>query len=79
MESRYIPADNDSLGERVNLRQYPNGSIKTIVPTRNAVIVEYFKDKNGALQRVIHIECMNENHYEFLKNEAACIFHHIKI
>lgn len=63
------------VGECVNMIPQKDGSIQTIEPNKNAVIVQLFpggKDENGKriMKRIVCIECVDDELYPALKEEA---------
>ncbi len=77
MESFYRPATREDAGECVNMIPLSTGAMQTIVPTKNAVIVQLFEifndDNERAVHRVVSIECKDESFYPELKDEALRI------
>jgi len=77
MKSYYRQPTGNDLGECLNMMPDKNGTITTIEPTKNAVIVQLYEKviDNGERQitRLICIECMDEKLYPDLKEEALRI------
>ena len=66
-----------SVGECVKLLPLPNGSIRTIVPDKNAVIVQLIDatEEGGPrlTRRIFSVECKDEAMYPLLMAEAIRI------
>lgn len=60
-----------------NVRIMENGSLKTVNPKRNAVIIDYFEtcdeDGNAYIDRVVSLECKDEHMEYFLREHARKI------
>jgi hypothetical protein len=68
----------EGVAECVNMLPTSDGFVRFIEPDKNAVIVQLIQsfDEYGAarVRRVISIECMDEEMYPELREEAARIF-----
>lgn len=77
MRSFYKPATDIEQGECLNLMPTKDGATKYIEATKNAVIMQLFVSYNDdgerVLNRAVCIECIDDELYPDLKDEAMRI------